>query len=398
MTVESTRSCPVCDGAKRRILHHQQFLDGPIGDGYDVAICEQCGAGFADGIPSQATMDSYYAEQSKYTYSHTDGAGSPWDIKRFEATLDQVIPRLTSRNARILDVGCATAGLLALLKARGYENVLGFDPSQECADTAKRMHGIEVRTGSFLQMENWTESFDLILMVGVLEHLHEAALSIRIISKLLRPDGLFYCAVPDVEGLADCANAPYQQFSVEHVNFFSKHSLDNSFIRNGLSPLSTSRWTIEWRERVFEPIASGIYKLGASGSFAFDYSTAPALERYLYVSKKGDDAILAIIESLKKSGTPILAWGAGTLTRRLLATTDLAKVNIRAFVDSNPNLTGHTLANRPILAPDQIQDRKEHILICSQAFESEIVDAIRKKNRLGNPIIFLRDLTLNAPQ
>ena len=42
-------------------------------DGYDVAICESCGAGFADDIPAQAVFDAYYRDLSKYEDAGTGG-------------------------------------------------------------------------------------------------------------------------------------------------------------------------------------------------------------------------------------------------------------------------------------------------------------------------------------
>ena len=49
------RPCPVCESlADREVLHRQRFIEGPLGDGYDVVVCRNCGTGFADGIPSQA--------------------------------------------------------------------------------------------------------------------------------------------------------------------------------------------------------------------------------------------------------------------------------------------------------------------------------------------------------
>ncbi|HEY5078935.1 MAG TPA: class I SAM-dependent methyltransferase, partial [Opitutaceae bacterium] len=148
MSIPAPRPCPVCAGLERRLVWRQRFLDGPLGGGYDVVVCSGCGAGFADGIPSQPEMNRYYAEQSKYTYSHADGAESPWDAGRFEATVDQVLPHLGSREARILDIGCATGGLLAAFKRRGFTNVTGADPSPECAAAAMRLYGINVRTSA----------------------------------------------------------------------------------------------------------------------------------------------------------------------------------------------------------------------------------------------------------
>jgi len=187
--------------------------------------CVACGAAFADGIPDQAELDAYYAERSKYIYAHADGAESPFDFKRFEAIADQLEPHLSSKAARILDIGCATGGLLAVLQRRGYANVVGSDPAPACADAARRLHGIEVRTATLSEHAEWTERFDAVLLVGVLEHVREVRAAVRIAASLLRPGGLLYCAQPDVEGFAACVNAPYQQFSTEHVNFFSTASL-----------------------------------------------------------------------------------------------------------------------------------------------------------------------------
>src|SRR4051812_27365459 len=116
MTAPAPRPCPVCESRGRRdVLHRQQFVGGPLGDGYDVVVCTACGAGFADRIPEQADLDHYYAERSKYEYAQNGGEESPYDFKRFELIAEQVMSFLSSRDAAILDVGCATGGLLACL-------------------------------------------------------------------------------------------------------------------------------------------------------------------------------------------------------------------------------------------------------------------------------------------
>ena len=416
--MSETRPCPVCAGVARRVLHRQRFQDGPLGDGYDVVVCQACGAGFADGIPSQERLDRYYAQQSKYTYDHAEGAESPYDIKRFEIIADQVIPFLPSHDARILDIGCATGGLLSVFKQRGFSNVLGIDPSPVCVEAARRLHGVKVRVATLAQLAGWHERFDLVLMVGVLEHLREVQPAVRAVVARLNPGGLFYGAVPDVEGLAACHNAPYQQFSVEHVNFFSGQSLSRLMTVCGLTPRQTWRQMVEWREGITEPVLSAIYSLTPSGevpsskfqvpkslpSFALkssvfhieseqmaapDRTTAPALERYLVLCREQDEKLYAIIERLVRSQEPILVWGGGTLTRRLLATSRLAEANIVGFVDSNPGIQGHRLADREIFSPTQIAGRNEAIMVCSKAFEREIVGMIRDQLHLTNQVILL---------
>lgn len=365
-------------------------MDGPMVDSYDVVVCTRCGAGYADNIPSQAEMDRYYAEQSKYTYDQSDGIESVWDLKRFEETADHIIPRLKTRNTKILDVGCATGGLLSVFKNRGFPNLTGIDPSPVCAALAGQLHGVKVQVGTLSQLSNWKKRFDLIMMVGVLEHLREVKKAVSTILRLLRPGGAIYCAVPDMERLAVCPNAPYQQFSIEHVNFFSRISLRRVMEECGLTEICAWNWTVEWREGVDEPITSALYELrGIPPRKRFDRITGPALKRYLAYSAAGDRSIQDMINSLVVTQEPILVWGTGTLTRRLLAMTRFAEANILAFVDSNTLYQRRTLAGRPILSPRQIMDKTEPILVCSISFAKEITLSIRKKYHIANRIIKL---------
>jgi SAM-dependent methyltransferase len=336
-------------------------------------------------------MDRYYAERSKYAHEEAGGQESPWDLKRFAEIVGQIAPHLESRDARILDIGCATGGLLSVFKGRGFPNVAGADPSPACVEAAERLHGVTVKTSTLAQLRDWTERFDLVLMVGVLEHLREIKEGIRTASRLLRPGGLLYCAVPDVGGLADCPNAPYQQFSYEHVNFLSIRSLARVLAECGMAAVREWKWTVQWREGVWEPIASGLFEVRSATMPAFDEETELALKRYLVFSQDGDRKIVSKVDALRLRKKPILVWGAGSLARRLLATTRLAEANIAAFVDSNPHWQGQLLAGRPVLRPDQISGRKEDVLICSVAFEKEIADAIRNDYGIRNRMISLFD-------
>jgi SAM-dependent methyltransferase len=377
MSTSPLRTCPVCSASERTVLHRQQFIGGPLGDGYDVVVCSGCGCGFADGIPPQPEIDRYYAEQSKYTYAHLGGLESAWDFRRFEATVASLGPLLRGRDLRILDVGCATGGLLSVFKKSGFTDLTGIDPSPLCAETAQRLHGIKVTAATFAQAAASPERFDLILMLGVLEHVREAKGAVGIAKSLLRKGGMLYCAVPDVEGLVDCPNAPYQQFSFEHVNFFSIRSLTNLLATSEMTPVKTWKWTTEWREGIMEPIASGLFAPSHEAEVEFDSTTVPALKVYIEESARNEVGLVEEIDSLVRQQEPVLVWGAGTLARRLLATSSLSAANIVAFVDSSPQLQGKELAGKPIIAPQQLRSRPEPILICSVPFRMEILAAIR---------------------
>lgn len=384
------RPCPVCGSAgPRSRVFRPEFRDGLLGDGYDVVVCGACGAGFADRIPSQGELDRHYAEHSKYGFEGSGGAESPYDFGRYEAIAGQVAPHVPGPGARILDIGCATGGLLSVLKRLGFTSLLGVDPSPACASAALRLHGVDVRVLTLARLAELDGRFDLILMVGVLEHVRDVAKAVAGVAGLLAPGGALYAAVPDVEGLAGASNAPFQQFSMEHVNFFSSLSLNGLLARSGLAPTREWRSSVEWREGVTEPVLAGLYSAGAGVTPAFDGVTEASLRRYVDASRERERAIAAKIEAIVLKGDPVLVWGAGAFTRRLLATTTLGRANIVAFIDSNPHLQGEQLAGRAILRPGDIGGRTEAIVIGSGAFEREIVQVIRGRLALTNPILSL---------
>lgn len=68
------------------------FSEGGLLTGYDLAVCGECGAGYADGIPAREVFDTYYARMSKYEQSQRRGELSPIDKERFAEVADMLAP------------------------------------------------------------------------------------------------------------------------------------------------------------------------------------------------------------------------------------------------------------------------------------------------------------------
>jgi SAM-dependent methyltransferase len=255
------RPCPACGSTERTVLFTQRFtpVEGATAvTGYDVAVCVRCGCGYADGIPDQRALDQYYREMSKYEYSQRDGAESPHDERRMTIIADLLASRLPRREARILDVGCASGRLLANLRDRGFENVTGLDPSPVCAATALRMYGIAVHGMTLAELGVTGERFDVVILVGVLEHLNDLDEALHHLRALLRPGGLVYLEVPDSTAFADWPNAPYQDFSTEHLTFFGPRSLETALGQRGYAPV----WSVQnHREQSFRTVMSNVSAL-----------------------------------------------------------------------------------------------------------------------------------------
>jgi len=234
--------------------------------------------------------------------------------------------------------------------------------------------------------------FDAVIMVGVLEHLRDLDEAFDHLRVLLSGAGLLYVEVPDVTAFADWPNAPYQDFSTEHINFFSPVSLNNLMLRHGFTRVFLERNHREQSYRTVMSNLSAVYRkedVTPQGQMQFDPDSATGLERYLSQCAADDQRLRAQIDALVDGRQPIIVWGIGTHTSRLMATSRLPQADIVAFIESNSRYHGKTLHGRPILAPESLKNHQEAVLISSRVFEKEIADQIRHDLGCPNELILL---------
>ena len=383
------RPCPVCDAKSASLLFTQSFeviAETKFMDGYDIVICDRCGTAFADRIPSQAEFDAYYRDFSKYDYQHRGGEESAADRDRLEMLTDSIVPFIPRPDARILEIGCANGKLLSLIKQRGFPNVVGLDPSPACADAAQHRYGIKVLTNTVFNLAPAAEPFDFLIALGVLEHIRDLKPALARFREQLAPGGIAFMAVPDAANLPSRTDAPFQEFSTEHINFFSHSSLANLMSIHG------------FRESAKRPpmppgITAGVFaRTDTTTTITRDNETRPGLGRYISECRQFDEELQRRIRTATHSGESILVWGVGTHTRRLLANGVLNPACIAAFIDSDPKYSGQTLRGVKILGPKDIARHAEPILVSSYGFQNEIAHHIRHQLGAPNRLILLYDL------
>ena len=393
--LSNKRKCSICESPKNKLIFKQHFSmisGGALLDGYDVVVCDNCGFCYADNIPQQSAFDRYYREMSKYEHQDRGNQVSKFDIARFQSTVSFLKRFLRKPGTRILEIGCSTGSLLSLLKENGFDNVVGIDPSPTCAEAAQRLYGIRVQTNTLFEADVKAASIDVLIMVGVLEHIRELKTALKKCWKMLSDDGLIYIGVPDASCYAKGDDAPFQEFSLEHINFFGPHSLKNLMIANGFKEVSLEKSMVEANYRTTTPAIHSIYQksiITTSNALSPDLQTEASLRLYVDHSNQVDNQIQAAIASVVNAGRPIIVWGTGTHTLRLLATSKLREAKIRAFVDSNPRYQGKQLNSVPIMAPQAIKAWSDPILISSRVYQEEIAEQIINDLHLGNEIIRL---------
>lgn len=378
----SVRPCPVCGSVAHDVLYEQrfeEFVAGSITDAYDVVACRDCGMCFASGLPELARFAEYYDQSSKYDMSAAGAEISEFDTKRYEEEAAFVAEHLADRDAAILDIGTATGGLLIALRDLGFTSVHGVEPSPDAVRKARESHGLDVIAGDARAAKSWGFGFAVVSLIAVLEHVVDPKEVIREAADLLDPGGLLYVVLPDAARFSDHVDAPYQQFSVEHINYFTAASLRNVLASVGLEPVVERATMVTASRDSSGPAVEALCRRASQlPEIRSDLDGVADLHRYVASSAAMEAGVLAKITELAIGQQPVYVWGTGTNALHLLASSRLAECNIVAFLDSNPHYAGRELAGRPVMVPRDLRNVDAPILIASAVSQTAIATAARE--------------------
>jgi SAM-dependent methyltransferase len=98
----------------------------------------------------------------------------------------------------LLDLGCSSGSFLAFMRSESWK-LYGIEMSAEGARTAESRSEAQVFVGDILNAPFPRESFDVITCFDVLEHLYEPRRVMARVGEWLKPGGIFYVLVPNVD-------------------------------------------------------------------------------------------------------------------------------------------------------------------------------------------------------
>ncbi len=252
--------CRLC-GSKRLYLYYNQGVDNR----YRFYKCPECKLVNYDLSTGQ--------DQMKYTgRSYVDPGDMSKKQNQDQANTYEFIKRQVKRPGRLLDIGCGNGKILVMAKADGWE-VKGLELSQFLADSIHQRFGIEVVVSNFLSYEpEEANTFDLIVLRHVLEHLPDSVLAIIKIHDLLKDGGQAVMEFPDIEGWGfkvkrilnnlGLFRRKYKATYVPgHCNEFSKESFNYLLNKTGFRLL-------KWQNYSSKPFLNHLYRIFPFGTKA----------------------------------------------------------------------------------------------------------------------------------
>ena len=185
--------------------------------------------------PSEDNLDSYY--KSEDYISHTDSKRNLFE-KAYHFVRNialkkklKLINSFKTDAKELLDIGCGTGDFLSIAKNANW-NVTGIEPNEQAREIANSKTNNSVYNN--MQLHQLKEnSFDVITLWHVLEHLPNLEMHVYRLERLLKPNGKIVVAVPNYKSYdAAYYKSFWAAYDVpRHLWHFTKESIKILFSR-----------------------------------------------------------------------------------------------------------------------------------------------------------------------
>jgi 2-polyprenyl-3-methyl-5-hydroxy-6-metoxy-1,4-benzoquinol methylase len=179
-------------------------------------------------IPKAEQLEMSYDEhfyEKYYKDLETNSKKQQYEYLNFYNKIDQIERRI-GKKGKILDVGCSFGFFLDAARQRGWA-VAGVELSPYAAAYATQRFGLSIVNKSILDAEFAENSFDVITMWYVIEHLPDPKQVLRCLRNLLKEDGMLVVSTPNVKSYQAKFQGKKWRMWIppEHVLYFSPETM-----------------------------------------------------------------------------------------------------------------------------------------------------------------------------
>ena len=186
-----------------------------------IVQCLNCGLVYSNPRwDDSELMDSYETVQDPLYLQEREGR-----VLTFEQhlrPLEEITGPASGR--RLLDVGCYIGVFLEIAAKHGWD-AWGVEPSQWAAEQARQL-GLNVIGGTLEGANLPDESFDVVTLWDVIEHVADPIGEIRRIHRILKPGGLIVIHTMDINSLFARVMGPRWPWLMEmHIYYFCQRTM-----------------------------------------------------------------------------------------------------------------------------------------------------------------------------
>lgn len=202
--------------------------------GYKLYECSTCGLIFVFPLPnpeSVYTQDYFTGAKGGFGYVDYDGDKEPM-VPVFNKYLD-LLKKFGKSGGNLFDIGAATGFFIKIAQKRGF-NVSGVEFSDHAAGMGRR-DGLDIKTGDMMSLSLPGDSFDVVTMLDVLEHMTEPFEELLEVKRILKKGGLVVVNSPNGQSILSkiLKTKWHLVLPPEHLFYFSPKNLALFMEKNG---------------------------------------------------------------------------------------------------------------------------------------------------------------------
>ncbi|MFC1705967.1 class I SAM-dependent methyltransferase [Planctomycetota bacterium] len=228
---EIKRACPVCGTNAPATPARRK-------NGFAIHRCGSCTLMFVVPQPAPEELEriydaGYFERGNKYAAEHQATGRRPTSRPNDAARISRVQEHV--QVGRLLDVGCALGGFLSVAREQGFD-VVGVEPSEPASRHVRDKLGIEAVNADLPSAGLPDESFDVVTLWDVIEHVADPLATLTEAERVLRPGGALLLSTGNAASLWARATGRYWQLLTppQHLFFHTPASLRHMLTRSGL--------------------------------------------------------------------------------------------------------------------------------------------------------------------
>lgn len=241
------RPCPVCstDASTAKLFLNENIDSSRVSKFsyasrklpefmcYRLVQCCTCDLVYADDPPSKEILANEYHEASFDSAQEAEDAAAAY-VK----AIGPLLGEYSVEGASALEIGTGTGIFLEALKELGFDRVVGVEPSAAAVSAAPTHRKNWIRQCVFNESDFEPNSFDLICCFMTLEHVADPNEILESATRLLKDGGAVALVTHDYRSpLNRLLGKRSPIIDIEHLQLFSKKSVQTLMARNGFDPI-----------------------------------------------------------------------------------------------------------------------------------------------------------------
>lgn len=240
----------------------------------DFHICEclNCGLLYTMPRPSKDKIGEYYKSEEYYSHQENKKGFIPRlyeNVKKVNLKHKYKLATNGLTTGKLLDIGCGVGDFLHTAEAHGWQ-CTGVEPSEEAKAIARQRTQAKLMSSED-QEQLPDESFDVITMWHVLEHVDDLRWQIAQLQRLIKQNGRIVIALPNYKSYdGQFYKEHWAAYDVpRHLSHFNRTTLAKILKTNDLKLVKTDKlkWDAYYISYMSEqykihklPLVKGVYR------------------------------------------------------------------------------------------------------------------------------------------